>query len=221
LDPLRAGLTPERSEGRRWLAAAVALVVACARSEGASQADSPAASTSAAPPAPAPVIDSSRSLEDDLRRFRAGIPAPPDRFTGGAEDREALVRRFVDALARGDSTALGEMAVTRAEFAYLTYPESPYTRPPYRQSPEIVWLLLRAEHDKGLTRLLRRLGGQPVRYFGHRCDSEPLREGENKLWRGCWVRVGVGGEEPRERRLFGVIVERDGHFKFVSYRSGF
>jgi hypothetical protein len=167
------------------------------------------------------IVDSSRSLEEELRRFRADIPVAPERFTGGAVSREALVRSFVEALARSDTAALTSMALTRAEFAYLTYPSSPYTRPPYRQSPEIVWLLLRAEHDKGLTRLFRRLGGQSIRYLGHRCDPEPLREGRNRLWRGCRVRVGIGDDAPRDRRLFGVIVERDRHFKFASYRTDF
>jgi hypothetical protein len=160
-------------------------------------------------------------VEEDLRRFRADIPVAPERLTGGAPSREALVRRFLDALARSEAAALAAMALTRAEFAYLTYPSSPYTRPPYRQSPEIVWLLLRAEHEKGLTRLLRRLGRQQIAYLGHDCDPEPLREGENLLWRGCRVRAKIGGEAPRDRRLFGVIVERRGHFKFANYRTEF
>jgi hypothetical protein len=167
------------------------------------------------------IVDSARALDDDLRRFRADISAAPERFTGGSPTREALVRRFLEALARADTAGLAAMALTRAEFAYLTYPSSPYTRAPYRQSPEIVWLLLRAEHGKGLTRLLRRLGGQKIGYLGHRCDPAPLREGQNRLWRGCRVRVKVGAEAPRDRRLFGVIVERQGQFKFVNYATEF
>jgi hypothetical protein len=196
--------------------AALAVVAACARSDGAQLADSAARTT-----APARVVDSVRSLEEDLRRFRAGLPEAPERLSGGAESREELVRRFIDAVARSDSGSLAAMALTRAEFAYLVYPSSPYTGPPYRQSPEIVWLLLRAEHDKGFTRLIRRVGGQQVAYLGHRCEPEPLREGENRLWRGCRVRVRIGAEAPRERQLFGVIVERHGHFKFASYRTDF
>jgi hypothetical protein len=182
--------------------------------DGGSRRDGPVASAGR-------IVDSARTLDEDLRRFRADIPAAPVRFSGGAPSREALVRNFLNALAKSDTAALASMALTRAEFAYLTYPSSPYTRAPYRQSPEIVWLLLRAEHEKGLTRLLRRLGGAKVDYLGHRCDPEPLREGENRLWRGCRVRVRIGGDTARDRRLFGVIFERDGEFKFASYRTDF
>jgi hypothetical protein len=197
------------------IAITAALASGCGDLEQRARPDSPIAN------APTGLVDSVRSLEEDLRRFRADIPAAPDRFSGGATSRERLVRRFVDALARSDTTALQRMALTQAEFAYLTYPSSPYTRPPYRQSPEIVWLLLRAEHDKGLERLVRRLGGQKLDYLGHRCDPEPLREGANRLWRGCRARVKVGAEAPHDRRLFGVIVERQGQFKFASYRTEF
>jgi hypothetical protein len=153
-------------------------------------------------------------LEEDLRRFRANIPVAPKRLSGGANSRESLVRRFLDALARADTAAVADMALTRAEFAYLTYPSSPYVRAPYRQSPEIVWLLLRAEHEKGLARLLDRIGSQRIEYLGHRCDPEPLRESENRLWRGCSVRVKIGGDTSTTRRLFGTIIERRGRFKF-------
>lgn len=131
------------------------------------------------------------------------------------------MRRFVDALGRSDTAALAQMALTRAEFAYLVYPSSPHTRPPYRQSPEIVWLLLGAEHQKGLTRLLRRVAGEKVDYVAHRCHAEPVREGDNRLWRGCRLRVRIGGDSTQERRLFGAIVERDQHFKFVTHHTDF
>ena len=167
------------------------------------------------------VVDSLRSNDEELRRFRAGIPVAPKRLVGGASSRSALIRRFVAALADADTAALVRMALTRAEFAYLTYPSSPYTRPPYRQSPEIVWLLLGTEHDKGLTRLLRRLGGEELGYLGQRCDTRPLREGRNRIWRGCVSRVRLETGDTLEARLFGAIVERDGQFKFASYATDF
>lgn len=197
------------------VAAVGSLAAACQGRERGSQSDSAVGGV------PGRVVDSARSLDDDLRRFRANIPVAPTRFRGGAESRESLVLGFIDALARADTVTVAGMALTRAEFAYLTYPSSPYTRAPYRQSPEIVWLLLQAEHDKGLTRLLRRTGGRRIDYLGHRCDADALREGPNRLWRGCRVRVRIGDEAPEDRRLFGVIIERDGHFKFANYSTDF
>jgi hypothetical protein len=197
------------------------LLAGCSELSGESPVRAPGERARPASPHARRVVDSVRSLEEDLRRFRAGISEPPARLTGGAHSRESLVRRFVEALSRSDSAALARMALTRAEFAYLIYPSSPFSRPPYRQSPEITWLLLRAEHDKGLARVLGRMGGQSLDYRGHRCDPTPLLEGDNRLWRGCRVRVGSGTRRPQERWLFGVIVERDGRFKFASYKSEF
>src|SRR3712207_6873698 len=37
-----------------------------------------------------PIVDSTRGLEEDLRRFRAGIPAAPRALGGGAATRDAL-----------------------------------------------------------------------------------------------------------------------------------
>lgn len=167
------------------------------------------------------VVDSVRSVDEELRRFRADIPVAPTRLSGGAPSRAMLVRRFVAALVGSDTASLVRMALTRAEFAYLTYPSSPFTRPPYRQSPEIVWLLLGVEHDKGLTRLMRRLAGQELTYLGHRCDAKPQREGRNRIWRGCVTRVRLATGTVLEKRLFGAIVERDGQFKFASYATDF
>jgi hypothetical protein len=74
------------------------------------------------------------------------------------------VREFVRAVERGDRAALEQMELTQAEFAYLIYPSSPYTRPPYRQQPEIVWMLQRESGAVGLARLVDRLGGRPLRF---------------------------------------------------------
>jgi hypothetical protein len=167
------------------------------------------------------VVDSVRSVDEEIRRFRSDIPVAPTKLIGGAATAKALVRQFVEALARSDTSALVGMAATRAEFAYLLYPSSPYTRAPYRQSPEIAWLLLQAENQKGLTRLLRRLGGREAIYDGHRCGRTPLREGRNRIWRGCRVRLRLAAGESFEGRLFGAIVEREGRFKFASYATDF
>lgn len=201
---------------RPLIVAAAALVATTA-----SLARAPSPGRSPAPTVSSRVVDSVRSVDEELRRFRADIAVAPTKLVGGAATRRDLVRGFIHALATGDTAALVDMALTRAEFAFLTYPSSPYTKPPYRQSPEIVWLLLGVGHDKGLTRLLRRLGGRDLAYLGHRCAPKPLEEGHNRIWRGCAVRLRLGTSDIRESRLFGAIIERDGHFKFATYASDY
>ncbi|HSJ15075.1 MAG TPA: hypothetical protein VK939_11710 [Longimicrobiales bacterium] len=179
----------------------------------------PAGSGTAADPAPAapwgsPVSDSVRPVAVELAAFREGMTAPR-RLEGGARSREALVRALVGAVERRDTTRLRELHLSAAEFAWFYYPYTIHTHPPYQQAPGMVWLLTTQNSQKGMTRALRRLGGQPLGYRGHDCvRSEP--QDLNTLHAGCGVRL-AGDSVPR--RLFGTIIERAGRFKFVSYAN--
>lgn len=168
---------------------------------------------------PGYVIDSVLPVEEELRRFRVGLDAVPTALEGGARSREALVRRFFDALASADTATLRSMLLSRAEFAYLIYPSSPYTHEPYRQPPGLVWMQLRSATARGGTRLLERARG--FQYLSHRCDAEPAREGQNALWRHCRAKVVTAPGDTTRMALFGVIVERDGRFKFASYDTDY
>jgi hypothetical protein len=165
------------------------------------------------------VVDSSVPLDEALRRFRNGLPVV-SRLSGGATSREALVRRFVRAVTRRDTTSAREMVLSRAEFAYLYYPHSPFTREPHKQMAGLVWFLTQANSSKGIARAFERLSGQPLRYREHRCNARPRRQGPNLLWEDCVVRLTDGGAQA-ELRLFGSIIQRDGRVKFVSYANDF
>lgn len=167
---------------------------------------------------PGYIVDSIVPIEAALRRFREGLPEVR-RLSGGARSRDALVAQFVRAVERGDNAGLRTMALTQAEYAYLVYPSSPFTRPPYRQQPEVAWLLLRTSGDAGLTGLANRLFKRSLGYKGYECAAEPVVEGENRLWRTCRVRyTSPEGAEARGA-LFGVIVERGGEYRFVNYAN--
>jgi hypothetical protein len=170
---------------------------------------------------PGYVIDSILPVEEALRRFRDGSGEPPPELGGGSADRETLARRFVTALAADDTLALSAMRLSRAEFAYLVYPESRYARAPYRSAPELMWSQIARGSDKGLVRLRRRLGGQPLRFERLDCPATPEREGENQLWAACTIRIADAEGASLERRLFGSMIERHGRFKFVSYANDF
>jgi hypothetical protein len=161
------------------------------------------------------VIDSVRSPEEELARFREGITEPPTALEGGAASRGALIAAFAAAVSAGDSTTLKRMQLSRAEFAYLYYPESQFTRPPYRHPPEAAWLQLRMG-DAGLRRLLARRTATPLKIASHACDPRPIEEGRSRLWRRCTVRL-VG--DTVQMTLFGVIIEREGRFKFASFAN--
>jgi hypothetical protein len=151
------------------------------------------------------------------KTFTPNLPGDFSALAGGAGTREALVRRWVAGVEGQDTAALREMVVSRAEFAWLYYPESPLSARGMR--PEVLWLLMQQNSHKGIFRVLRRLGGQRLGYVGHDCPAEPLRQGESRVWEGCVLERQVMGDTVVQR-LFGRIIGRDGHLKFVSYANG-
>jgi outer membrane receptor protein involved in Fe transport len=155
----------------------------------------------------------------EVRRFRATVEDEPAALSGGAESREALIERFVQALEDTDVAALGSLALSRAEFAYLYYPHTRFTRRPYELSPALVWFQMENYGGKGLNRALSRYGGRPLGFTGHRCADEPELEEHNRIWSGCVLdRVDESGTR-ETLPLLGPILERDGHYKFVSFAN--
>lgn len=186
---------------------ALCLVAGCGRSS----ATTPAAHRSTH-------VDSLIPRAEALRRFRAGIP-PVDSLAGGVATRDALVRRYVRALEQRDTVALRRLLLTRSEFAYLYYPTNPQGLPPYDLNPDLMWFMLSTGSEKGLTRALAELGGRQLGYRGYGCDSVPSRQGANTVWGPCLVHLAPTGEDSGSQRLFGLIVERGGRYKFVSYAN--
>jgi hypothetical protein len=163
-------------------------------------------------------VDSIFPVEEQIHRFKAARnDAAAAELKGASASRAALVQRFMKALEARDTTDLRVMAVNAAEFIDLYYPASIYSHPPYQQSPEIAWLLLQQNSQKGIKRTLERFGGVPPRFARYSCKSEPRVEASNRFWEECLVRWSPTPDAPNPVRIFGSIMERDGRFKFVSF----
>ncbi len=162
--------------------------------------------------------DSALPTETLLRRFQAALEKPAH-LSPSASSREELTRRYLNAVARSDTATLRALHITRAEYAFLYFPESQMMRPPYELPPEVAWMLLSAESGKGISAILRRFGGKPLELLDVRCPGERLREGTNIVWRDCVVRYQDEGGTEQERPLFAAIIERAGEFKFFSYAT--
>jgi hypothetical protein len=161
-------------------------------------------------------VDSVFPIDEEVRRFRATLADSAATLSGGASSRDELVARFTDALAAGDRARLAGLALTAAEFAYLYYPYTRFTRRPYELGPGLVWFQLENYGSKGLNRAIDRYGGRPLRVVGHECGVLE-QEGPNRVWNECVVRhVRASGDTARAS-LFGAILERDGQYKFISY----
>lgn len=166
---------------------------------------------------PGYIVDSILPVEEEVRRFRAAIGgAALSQFVDASTSRDTLVARLAAAIAEHDDQALQRTRVTAREFIDLIYPESPYTKAPFRQAPGLVWTLIEEPSNSGRRRLLANLGGKPLAITRVSCRKSPEAQGRNRLWNGCTVRYVSGSDAARDGRLFGTIVERDGRFKFMS-----
>jgi hypothetical protein len=126
------------------------------------------------------------------------------------------VQRWVAAVEQNDSLSLIRLAVNRPEFALLIYPSSPYTKPPTRQSPWLVWQQLSDASALGFRRTTSRLGGRPLGVVDWSCRGEPEVQGENRIWNECRVRRVVAPGDTVIQQMFGPIIARDGVYKFVT-----
>lgn len=170
---------------------------------------------------PGDVIDSILPMAEYQRRFRQGL-VEATALQGGAESPEALVRGFLSAISARDTAALRRMVLSRAEFAWLLFPDHRYSEPPYDLDPAIFWMQVTAENGKGLERVLQRYGGSPITLQRLECTADTLQmlRGPTTLLGPCTVRYRTA-DSTITRRLFGSVIARDGRMKFVSYNNDF
>jgi hypothetical protein len=144
-----------------------------------------------------------------------------DTLSEGAPSRDELVRRWVKAIETTDTAELNRLLLSRAEFAWIYYPTNPQGLPPYDLSPQLLWFLTVENSNKGVNRILQDRGGRPMRFVNYRCDSKRSKEGDNEVVGPCLVRRLQATGDTVEERLFGLVIERRGRWKFVSYAGKF
>ncbi len=203
------------------LIAALLAATGCARGEAGSPEGADETAVQPSSEAIPTHIDSIFPIEESLRRFRAELGPAPDRLSGGARSRDALVERFVASLATSDTAAFADMLLTRDEFGWLYYPHTRYTARPYELAPALLWFQIQNGTSRGIGRLLDRLGDTSLVVLDYVCAPEPMVEERNRIWEDCALRIDPPEGEPTFMRLFGSILERDGAFKFVSYTNDF
>lgn len=181
--------------------------------------DRPATPDAERTPTTAGVVDSALSIDTLLARFRATLADTPSTLQGGESSPERLTRALLGALQAQDTATLQRLVLSRAEFAWLYYPHTRFTRAPYELGPELLWLQMGMASEKGIVRLIRRFGGSPLRFEALTCPDSAVTEGPNSVITGCRVRFAVGDSAARDLGLFGSLLQRDGRYKFVSYAN--
>jgi hypothetical protein len=166
------------------------------------------------------VIDSVFPMEEEIRRFRAGM-AEISELSGGAGSKEELADTFLRAIERADTAAAAALAITRDEFAWLYFPYTMYVAPPYELSPGLVWMQIQHASSEGLRKLLGVHGGKELYDTGVRCNEERVTmAGAGQFWDDCQVLGRLPSGEDVEEKLFGSILEVGGRYKFVSFANG-
>jgi hypothetical protein len=167
---------------------------------------------------PGTIVDSVFPMPEMIRRFRAGLTDPRG-LVGGAPSRQALIEQFVAALAAGDRTRLGTLTLSRAEFAYVYYPNSPDALRENGMPPALRWDLMTLNSEKGIGRTLERIGAKPLQLTSFDCPNPPVTTGTVTEHGGCVVQLGSSAGTTFSGRLFGSIVEHRGRFKFAGYAN--
>ena len=167
---------------------------------------------------PGAAIDSVFPIPEMVRRFRAGLPVLTA-LERGAHSRDALVAQFITALSTSDKTTLGRLTLSRAEYAFLYFPNTPDATRDNGLTPQRGWDQLTLASEKGIARSLTRVGGKPLALQSLECANPPTIAGLMRLHAGCTVRIRLADGTDFAGRIFGSIIEYAGQFKFVGYAN--
>lgn len=168
--------------------------------------------------APGTIIDSVFPLPEMIRRFRIGLPEV-HALAGGESSPELLVKKFVQALAEGDSRTLSLLALSRAEFAYLYFPYSADPQGDGGLPPALRWDGIVRNSEKGISRALDRMGRTPLTLDVLECRTPAKRLGPLTQQDECTVRLSRTDGTTFSGRLFGSIIGIGGRYKFVGYAN--
>lgn len=157
-------------------------------------------------------VDSAIPRDEAMRRFFAGRPAPAD-LSSGAPSRDSLVARLARALSRHDTAGVMATALTREEWGALYFPVAGRTDLPSGFGPGWSWSIVGAEKVQGGHRLLRELGGRPVRGTLV-CDDDPVGRDTAgvSLFGPCSLAMARDTIVVAHQ-----VMRRDGKWKFVAF----
>ena len=165
------------------------------------------------------IVDSIHPVDEHVRRFQGTVTERPDTLRRASDSFDALIQRWVVAVQHYDTTALNAMALDRPEFAWLYYPTSHLSKPPYEAPPELLWGQILTSSDDGARKALRKFGGRSFALTSVRCAAESSVEGNNRLHSDCRGTVVTGTDTLRNVRMFGTVIERDSRFKFIGHSN--
>jgi hypothetical protein len=128
----------------------------------------------------------------------------------------SLASAVLDALARGDRSALEALALNETEFRDHVWPQLPAARPERNLPFSYVWRDLRQKSTQALSVVLSREGGKRYELV----DVRFARETDYRTYRvhrEATLRVRDPGGMETDLRVCGSMMEKDGAWKVFSY----
>ena len=157
------------------------------------------------------VSDSQYTAAYMIAAFRKSVPQHPDKFGAGATtNRDSLLIKYAQALDTKDTAAFTAMRISVSEYAWLYYLEMPQSKPPYELDPDVLWMQLNSQSNKGLGRLTDRVSKSGFGLKSYDCDS--VQQLGAVILHHCHM-TGSDVTVPV------TVIERDGLFKFTSYAN--
>jgi hypothetical protein len=147
----------------------------------------------------------------------------PTPLEGGAGSLAELAASALQALKALDTATLQNLVITPEEYSSIIYPELGLYWGSTRDSrPQVVSFLKEnhvASSRKSLPRLIRDFGDRDLHYEGVVPFDSTQRFKSYLLHLNTRVAIRTPEGNPDTIRAFGSVVEKDGRFKFLSYRD--
>jgi len=150
--------------------------------------------------------------------------APPaaDRFTNGAASVDALVARFLEALAAKDKDTIRGLRVTETEYLDIVLPGSREPgRPPHEydhhdQASRYFWSVLDTKSVYTEANLIAAWGGEPLKLKSIKYRKGTKEYAGYRAYKQLSLMLERKDGTEDELRI-GSIAEVDGQYKFISY----
>jgi hypothetical protein len=159
------------------------------------------------------------SAGDSAPVVKAEMAAPTLANTFASPDE--AVGALLEALARKDTAALRELAVTKFEFHDFVWPGLDAARPERRLPWDFVWQQHAMRHEHGLQQIVARYGGQALEFRGLELTG-PVTEhvtphGTYRIHRSSVVELATPDGRIVTARLFGSLISSGERYKIYSF----
>jgi hypothetical protein len=128
-----------------------------------------------------------------------------------------LAQRVLTAIESKDIATLDALRINRDEFKKYLWPEFPAST---NHTPfDFAWDNLNGKTIKGMTRVIADIGGQEFRLVGVTFEKETEKYSTFTIYTSAVLDVTDPNGNKKQLKFCGSIVERNGEYKFLSYRD--